>query len=228
MKKGCRIIDVEGMSSPVDGTVVIFGEVKADRVEQVKGVTYPLTGFLGADPSTLKTFPSKKLYHCVLYLAPGDYHRIHSPTDWTILKRRHFPGTLFPVSPSFRKLIPNLLALNERISLSGQWEQGFFSLSPVGAYNVGSISLNFDDVKTNYLRRDFRCPNLRYFSFGGVGTHAYEHEYKQPVSLKKGDEMGLFNLGSTVVLVFESENFDFHVRAGQKVQMGEKIGKVRK
>jgi len=228
MKEGCRKITQEGMASPVDAKVVVFGEVKAERVEQVKGVTYPLTGFLGADPATLKTSPNKKLYHCVLYLAPGDYHRFHSPADWTITKRRHFPGTLFPISPSFAKFVPNLLAPNERIVLSGEWEHGFYSLTPVGAYNVGSMTLKFDQkVKTNNLRRDFRCPNLQYFSFGGVGSHAYEYEYPIPVQVKKGEEIGLFNLGSTVVLVFESEDFEFKVKVGDKIKVGQLVGNAK-
>lgn len=117
-------------------------------VEQVKGMTYTVSGFLGTQLENIKKHPHTKLYHCVIYLAPGDYHRIHSPDNWTITKRRHFPGTLFPISPSVGMWIPNLLALNERVILLGERDAGFFSLSPVGAYNVGSISLNFDKVLT--------------------------------------------------------------------------------
>jgi len=225
IKEGARPLTNEGMASPVDGKVIVFGEVKDDRVEQVKGVTYPITGFLGSHPDDLKTKKTSKLYHCVLYLAPGDYHRIHSPIDWSIDKSRHFPGTLFPISPVFGRFIPNLFALNERIVCSGKWSEGFYSLTAVGAYNVGSISLNFDEtVKTNNITRDFTCGNLRYFSFGGVGTQAYENQYNENIFVSKGDELAKFNLGSTVVLIFEADNFEFTVQPGDKVKMGQQIG----
>jgi phosphatidylserine decarboxylase len=90
--------------------------------------------------------PAKRLYQVVLYLAPGDYHRIHSAAQWSIHKRRHFPGTLLPVAPVVGKVVPQLLALNERVVLTGEWEHGFFSMTAVGAYNVGSIRMHFDNV----------------------------------------------------------------------------------
>ncbi len=89
----------------------------------------------------------KKLYHVVIYLAPGDYHGIHSPTNWSIQLRRHFPGNLFPVKPSVANRLQGLFAVNERVALIGKWDHGFFSLTPVGATNVGSIALNFDKVR---------------------------------------------------------------------------------
>eukprot|EP01098_Paradermamoeba_levis_P008485 TRINITY_DN3516_c0_g5_i1.p1 TRINITY_DN3516_c0_g5~~TRINITY_DN3516_c0_g5_i1.p1 ORF type:complete len:386 (+),score=89.33 TRINITY_DN3516_c0_g5_i1:158-1315(+) len=210
LKEGARTVCNLGMASPVDGKVLSFGEVKTDRVEHVKGITYTASGFLGLDVpkliSALQTKPNPtKLYHCVLYLAPGDYHRIHSPVAWDVTARRHFPGTLFPVAPGFSKMIPNLLALNERVVLEGSTkEEGenhgrFFSLSAVGAYNVGSMSFHFDPtLNTNVITRDFKCPNLRYFPVGigggggGIGTHAYVKDFSPSVSLSKGEEMGLF------------------------------------
>jgi len=213
------------MSSPVDGRVVVCGEVTADRVSQVKGLTYTLSGFLGTPFDLVKKHSNTRLYHCVIYLAPGDYHRIHSPFDWSIQESRHFPGTLFPIAPSFGRLIPNLLALNERVVMSGESEEGYCSLTAVGAYNVGSISLNFDEtIKTNRPMRDYRCANLRYFSYGGIGSQAYAHKYTPSFNFVKGDEVARFNLGSTVVIIFESEEFDFSVKAGDYVQMGSQLG----
>ena len=91
-----------------------------------------------------------------------------------------------------------------RSEIENVFHQGFYSLSPVGAYNVGSIIINFDpEVRTNVITRDFRCPNLRYFSYKGVGTYAYQKQYEPSIDLAKGDELGAFNLGSTVVLFFE-------------------------
>jgi len=125
------------------------------------------------------------------------------------------------------RLIPNLFALNERLVLTGKWEHGFFSLSAVGAYNVGSIVVNFDEnVTTNKPRRDFRNPNLELFSYGGIGCFAYDRQYSQ-TSFEKGNEIGTFQLGSTVVLMFRApENFQFSVKPGEKVRMGQGIGRL--
>jgi len=236
LKDGARPICEEGMASPVDGKVMACGEVTGDLIEHVKGKSYSLSSFLGSkvdlhhdgneDGAEVKK--QTKLYHCVIYLHPGDYHRIHFPVECTLNKRRHFPGTLFPVNPPFLKLIPSLFAMNERVALLGDWEQGFFSLTAVGAYNVGSITLNFDDrLKTNHIARDYTCPNLEYFSWRGIGSYAYECDYRAQDKLihaSKGDELGQFHFGSTVVLIFEAENFDFSIQPGQYIKMGQYIG----
>lgn len=94
--------------------------------------------------------PGNALFFCVIYLAPGDYHRFHSPTNWVVQKRRHFAGELFSVSPYFVKLLQNLFVLNERVVLLGKWKYGFFSMTPVGATNVGSIHINFDEVNHDW------------------------------------------------------------------------------
>jgi len=91
--------------------------------------------------------PGNELFFAVIYLAPGDYHRFHSPTAWVVEKRRHFPGELFSVSPYIAKRLENLFVLNERVALLGRWKHGFFSMVPVGATNVGSIRVNFDQVR---------------------------------------------------------------------------------
>ena len=120
------------------------------------GITYSLDAFLGCGQHSLDPnekyhhipYDSEKnqLYHCVLYLAPGDYHRFHSPTHWDIEKLKHFSGQLFSVSPGMVRMIQGLFVLNERIIMLGQWKHGFFSMSAVGATNVGSIELTFDKV----------------------------------------------------------------------------------
>jgi len=225
LKDGAREICKEGMVSPVDGKVLACGEVTADSLEHIKGKTYSLLSFLGAKVENLlrkgvdeAAKKQTKLYHCVIYLSPGDYHRIHFPVDCQITTRKHFPGTLFPVSSPFLRLIPSIFALNERVVLMGEWERGFFSLTAVGAYNVGSITINFDDaVQTNNIKRDYVCPNLEYFSWNGMGSHAHERNYSaegNTVVAGKGDECGQFHFGSTVVLVFEAESFEFSIRPG--------------
>ncbi|KAI8994710.1 phosphatidylserine decarboxylase-domain-containing protein [Pilobolus umbonatus] len=165
--------------------------------------------------------PGNSLFFCVVYLAPGDYHRFHSPTNWVVETRRHFAGELFSVSPYFVKLLQNLFVLNERVALLGKWKHGFFSMIPVGATNVGSIKINFDEALKTNRKEDLP-----------LGTYT-EVTYKSASKrlggkpLQYGDEMGGFYLGSTVVLVFEAPiGFKFNVTEGQKIKMGEALGYI--
>ena len=104
-------------------------------------------------PASQKT--PTALYYCVVYLAPGDYHRFHSPVSWVVESRRHFAGELYSVSPYLQRTMPGLFTLNERVVLLGRWRWGFFSYTPVGATNVGSIVVNFDaELRTNSLTTD--------------------------------------------------------------------------
>ena len=217
----------------------------------------------------LKASSDKQLYFAVIYLAPGDYHRFHSPTNWVATLRRHFIGELFSVAPFFQRTLRGLFVLNERVALLGYWKYGFFSMIPVGATNVGSIVVNFDkDLKTNdiyehliYLSSvDEKTPLLQTDEESLVGT-VYSEESTQasssgastsktkPKKLKKntvyeatysrasrllggyplvkGQEIGGFKLGSTVVLVFEAPtNFQFNLEVGQQVRMGQKLGEI--
>ncbi|KAF8218325.1 phosphatidylserine decarboxylase-domain-containing protein [Mycena galopus ATCC 62051] len=180
-------------------------------------------------PSLAAIKPSNALFFAVIYLAPGDYHRFHSPTAWVVERRRHFPGSLLSVAPAIARRLPNLFVLNERVALLGRWTHGFFSMIPVGATNVGSIILNFDTT----LRTNERWGR----GSGGkppVGTYA-EAVYSAASPLLRGQplvpaqEMGGFCLGSTIVMVFEAPvGFEFAVEAGQKVKVGERIGDVVK
>ena len=98
------------------------------------------------EKNVLKNPTENCLYHCVIYLAPGDYHRFHSPADWEIFYRRHFPGELFSVNPRVAKWLKGLFNLNERVVYYGEWKYGFFSMTAVGATNVGSIKVFMDKV----------------------------------------------------------------------------------
>ncbi|ESK91383.1 phosphatidylserine decarboxylase proenzyme [Moniliophthora roreri MCA 2997] len=162
------------------------------------------------------------LYFTVIYLAPGDYHRFHSPTAWVVEKRRHFVGELFSVSPYIAKRLENLFVLNERVALLGRWKFGFFGMVPVGATNVGSIKVNFDStLRTN--ERGKRPPPGSYTE--AVYSAASPILNGQP--LLPAQEMGGFCLGSTIVLVFEApENFEFSIQPSQKVKVGQKLGDV--
>lgn len=130
------------------------------------------------------------------------------------------PGELYSVSPYVAQRLPNLFVLNERVALLGRWRHGFFSMIPVGATNVGSIRINFDqDLRTN-VRQQRRLA-------GTYSEASYSTASKilggQP--LMAGEEMGGFLLGSTIVLVFEAPaEFDFVCEPGQKVHVGQKLG----
>uniref|UniRef100_A0A3B3ZQT1 Phosphatidylserine decarboxylase proenzyme, mitochondrial n=1 Tax=Periophthalmus magnuspinnatus TaxID=409849 RepID=A0A3B3ZQT1_9GOBI len=212
-----------------DGRVLHFGSVKNSEVEQVKGVTYSLEHFLGPHKGnsqgtplsfrdSLLSHPDNDLFHVVIYLAPGDYHCFHSPVDWTVKLRRHFPGSLMSVSPGVAHWVKELFCLNERVALTGQWQHGFFSLTAVGATNVGSIRIYFDqELQTN-------APKYRK---GSCHERCYQGDESSAdgVTLQKGAPLGEFNLGSTVVLVFEApKDFIFNLKAGQKIRVGEGLG----
>ncbi|KAG0651870.1 Phosphatidylserine decarboxylase 1 alpha chain [Hyphodiscus hymeniophilus] len=195
------------------------------------------------------------LYYVVVYLAPGDYHRFHSPTAWVAEKRRHFAGELYSVSPYLQRTLPGLFVLNERVVLLGRWRWGFFSFIPVGATNVGSIKINFDrELRTNSLTTDTEADRAaaaaaeRGEPYSGFAEATYESA--SPIlhghALRRGEEMGGFQLGSTVVLVFEAPKgqrpsldegwmgektnrkggWNWNVEKGQKVKMGQALGWV--
>ncbi|XP_077594155.1 phosphatidylserine decarboxylase proenzyme, mitochondrial isoform X2 [Stigmatopora nigra] len=226
---------------PADGKIVHLGRVLASEVEQVKGVTYSLEHFLGprgegASPADspeatppsfragLLSSPDNHLFHVVVYLAPGDYHRFHSPADWTVDLRRHFPGSLMSVSPGVAGRVKELFCLNERVALSGRWRHGFFSFTAVGATNVGSIRVYFDqELQTNAARdKEGKFHDLRYAAAATAGEGG---SARGGVALHRGEAVGEFNLGSTVVVLFEApRDFAFSVKPGQTVKVGEGLG----
>ncbi|PBP28879.1 phosphatidylserine decarboxylase [Diplocarpon rosae] len=212
---------------------------------------------LGEKPwySILTSEHRTSLYYVVIYLAPGDYHRFHSPCAWVAEKRRHFAGELYSVSPYLQRTLPGLFTLNERVVLLGRWRWGFFSYTPVGATNVGSIKINFDrELRTNSLTTDTAADRAAEEaakngeSYSGFAEATYEAA--SPIlhghALKRGEEMGGFQLGSTIVLVFEAPKgqrpsldegwmgekaqrkggWNWAVEKGQKVKMGQALGWV--
>ncbi|XP_051530013.1 phosphatidylserine decarboxylase proenzyme, mitochondrial isoform X2 [Myxocyprinus asiaticus] len=229
------VCDSHCVISPADGKILHFGRVKNCQVEQVKGVTYSLETFLGPhtwtesltdnrnedDPGTfqdsLVTKEGNELFHCVVYLAPGDYHCFHSPADWRVAHRRHFPGALMSVNPGVARWIKELFCHNERVVLSGEWTHGFFSLTAVGATNVGSIRIYFD--------KELHTNNPRY-NKGSYNDFSYvTNNNREGVTMRKGEHLGEFNLGSTIVLLFEApQDFTFSLQAGQKIRFGEPLG----
>lgn len=240
LKDGVRPIEPQKpIVSPADGKVLNLGKVNSCQIEQVKGVTYSIKAFLGditwksSSSNSVKDFngniipqvkaerreeswpeykrrllhnPSNELYQCVVYLAPGDYHRFHSPVDWQVVYRRHFQGELLSVNPTIASWIPGLFTLNERAVYTGTWEHGYFSMTAVGATNVGSIRV-YDDSSLHTNTRKWK-----------------DCRHKDKVINKfwrKGEEVGEFRMGSTIVLLFEAPpNFKFNFAPGSRVKVG--------
>jgi len=204
------------------------------------------------DLSSSKKAPTA-LHYIVVYLAPGDYHRFHSPTAWVVEKRRHFAGELYSVSPYLQRTLPGLFTLNERVVLLGRWRWGFFSFTPVGATNVGSIKINFDsELRTNSLTTDTAADRAAEeasergepYSGFAEATYAQASKILGGHALRRGEEMGGFQLGSSIVLVFEAPTarrkaaemsqdtgdveggWRWGVLKNQKVKYGEPLGWV--
>ncbi|XP_072758443.1 phosphatidylserine decarboxylase proenzyme, mitochondrial [Anoplolepis gracilipes] len=223
LKHNARPIAVNtNMISPADGKVLYFGPVTSCRVEQVKGVTYDLRQFLGdvnkstsnkiADDyvNSLLKNPDNRLYQLIIYLAPGDYHRFHSPTDWNIKLRRHFPGKLLSVNPKILKFMPNLFSLNERVVYIGEWTNGFMAYTAIGATNVGSIRIYCDG---NLATNTVQWPEFAYSKEANLNAH-----------INKGELFGEFRLGSTIVLLFEApRDFRFSLQVGQTIKVGQAL-----
>ncbi|XP_063836302.1 phosphatidylserine decarboxylase proenzyme, mitochondrial [Ostrinia nubilalis] len=219
LRDGVRYIAPAPCVSPCDGVVLNCGPADTDKIEQVKGVTYSLEEFLGDNKwsknkgtsyyDSLLTNKENILHQCIIYLAPGDYHRFHSPCDWTSTFRRHFAGKLLSVNPWMAKLIPGLFTMNERAVYVGEWKHGFFSMTAVGATNVGSIEIYSDpQLQTNTK---------------GKRNRVDEIELGQ-VNLKKGELFGQFNMGSTIILLFEApRDFKFEFATGDRVLMGQAL-----
>ncbi|XP_053622464.1 phosphatidylserine decarboxylase proenzyme, mitochondrial [Plodia interpunctella] len=219
LRDGARYISPAPCVSPCDGVVLNCGPADTDKIEQVKGVTYSLEEFLGDNKwspkkadnyyESLLTDKRNILHQCIIYLAPGDYHRFHSPCDWTATFRRHFAGKLLSVNPWMAKLIPGLFTMNERAVYIGKWKHGFFSMTAVGATNVGSIEIYRDpELQTNTKGKRNRIDERE------LGT----------VDLKKGELFGQFNMGSTIILLFEApQEFKFEFAAGDRVLVGEAL-----
>lgn len=224
LREGARYIAPSPCVSPCDGVVLNCGPADTDKIEQVKGVTYSLEEFLGENKwskkksedyyNSLLTNKENVLHQCIIYLAPGDYHRFHSPCNWTATFRRHFSGKLLSVNPWLaRLLIPGLFTINERAIYVGEWKYGFFSMTAVGATNVGSIEIYSDpELRTNTK-----------------GKRNIVNERDLQASYQKGDLFGQFNMGSTIILLFEApKDFKFDMAAGDRVLVGQALSAAAK
>ena len=179
----------------------------------------------------LSSDPHINLNYIVIYLGPGDYHRFHSPTDFKILTSKHYPGELLSVSPKIVKFIPNLYMINERVVLEGKWKDDlYFGFVAVGATNVGSIVINFDEeIKTNISRKGMKKRSKKNVKFdikeqdnNNLNLNLKNYD---DINIKKGEELGSFKFGSTVILIFENDDKKSRIihKKGDRILVGEAI-----
>ena len=191
---------------PVDGAISQFGRIEDGQIFQAKGHRYSTTALVGGDAQLAAQFRDGSF--ATIYLSPRDYHRIHMPCDGRLLRMMYVPGDLFSVNPVTARGVPGLFARNERLVCVFDTPNGVMVLTLVGATIVGSMATVWHGV-VNRSRQ---------------GTVREWHYAEQaPVVLKKGDEMGRFLLGSTVVLLFPAGPLQFNLdwQAGGPVQLGE-------
>jgi len=208
LKPGNRPIG-EGIVSPVDGTLRSFGTIVGGVLPQVKGKTYSVTTFL-QDETEAQKFNGGTFLN--LYLSPQDYHSVHVPLDGVVRKSVHVPGKLFPVNDYALDRVNELFAVNERVISYIATETFTYALIMVGATNVGKISVVYDKFLSNRFR--FWKKEERLVS--------YDKSYAEPVKLAKGDKIGTFHLGSSVVLLIPPLDKQLSIKStpGTKVKLG--------
>lgn len=205
LRPGVRPLADTPWVCPVDGTISQCGGISRDRILQAKGHDYSTAALVGGDAALAERFVDGAF--ATLYLSPRDYHRIHMPCDGVLTRMIHVPGALFSVNPVTARGVPGLFARNERVVCVFDSPRGPFVLALVGATIVGSMGTVWHGVVNPP-----RPGTLR--------------EWNYPpgkVSLQRGDEMGRFLLGSTVVMLFPKATLRFMPgwAAGRAVRMGE-------
>lgn len=206
LKPGARPIAAVDLVSPVDGAISQFGRIdRGDQIFQAKGHSYSTQAVVGGDAGLAAQFQDG--HFATLYLSPSDYHRIHMPCAGRLLRMIYVPGDLFSVNPVTARGVPGLFARNERTVCVFDSANGPFVLILVGATIVGSMATVWHGVIN--AKRDGQLREWRYDT--------------QPVELAKGEEMGRFLLGSTVVMLFPKGPLSFNPAwvPGGAIRLGE-------
>jgi len=207
LKPGARPLADAPWICPVDGTISQFGPTDQDRIVQAKGHHYTITQLVGGDAKLAERFEHGSF--ATLYLSPRDYHRVHMPCDGRVMRMIYVPGSLFSVNPTTARGVRGLFARNERVVCVFESPRGPFVMTLVGATIVGSIATVWHG-RVNAPRR------------GRIREWRYED---RKILLKRGDEMGRFMLGSTVVVLFPKIPLVFNPSwaPGRAVRLGEEM-----
>jgi len=213
LKIGARPIAQADFICPVDGAISQFGAIEKDQIFQAKGHSYSTTALVGGDKELAVKFENG--HFACLYLSPKDYHRIHMPCDGTLKSMTYVPGALFSVNPTTAQGVPGLFARNERVVCEFTSAQhGSFIMVLVGATIVGSMATVWHDAENGIINP----PRT-----GKTKTWNYD---AKNITLKQGDEMGKFLLGSTVVMLFEKDMLQFNSdwQPTRTIHLGELMG----
>ncbi len=208
LKAGARPIDRRPKIavSPADGRVLNFGRLDGETLLQVKGRPYSVRDLLG---SASEAEPYIGGTWVTIYLSPRDYHRVHFPTEGTVTSARYIAGTLWPVNRAAVERIERLFCVNERVVTHVDGPLGRVALVMVGATNVGHITMAYDATLE-----------------ANKGGTAGARSYTPPIRVARGDEMGTFHLGSTVVMVFADPRVELaSLREDQPIRIGECIAR---
>ena len=195
--------------SPVDGAISQFGPIEQDQIFQAKGHSYSTTALVGGDRNLAAQFENGLF--ATLYLSPRDYHRVHMPCTGRLMRMIYVPGSLYSVNPVTARGVPGLFARNERVVCVFESSHGPFVLTLVGATIVGSMATVWHGV-VNPPRT------------GEIREWRYDDQH---ILLNKGEEMGRFLLGSTVVMLFPRDALQFNPAWAPErpVRMGEMMGR---
>ncbi|MEN8177864.1 MAG: archaetidylserine decarboxylase [Pseudomonadota bacterium] len=212
LKPDARPVDdsEEAITCPADGTLSQAGNIEDGYIFQAKGHDYSLLELLGGDRDLSRRFEDGSF--ATIYLSPRDYHRIHMPFSGTLKKMIHVPGRLFSVNDTTTRQVPGLFARNERVVNLFDTDLGPMAVIMVGAIFVSSIETVWAGTITPVSRQ------VRRWEYPPI-------QPAEPVTLEKGDEMGRFNMGSTVILLFGKGAIDWaeELNPSQTLQMGERL-----
>jgi len=204
------------LACPADGLVSQSGKITRGEVFQAKGHSFNVTTLLGGSSERAAPFMNGCFNN--IYLSPKDYHRVHMPCTGTLKEMIHVPGRLFSVSPRTTRVVPGLCARNERIVALFDTEYGPMAMVLVGAIFVGSI----DTVWSGNVAP--RPGNLVH-----LWDYTLSHKDNPPITLQRGEEMGRFNMGSTIILLFgnQAASWDKAIQPESFVKMGQLLGSGR-
>ncbi|MDL2262571.1 archaetidylserine decarboxylase [Bacteroidales bacterium OttesenSCG-928-I21] len=200
LKKEARPLS-KGLVSPVDGFVLDYGIVNPQNKICVKNKYYHIEDLIFEDVNDLKSY-------CILYLSPSNYHRVHAFFDMYIDKTTYLPGTLWSVNEKVVNKKDHVYCRNERIVIHGNSDYGRFRFVLVGAMLVGKIKLSFDNEMQTNIRKG----------------ECILKEYNTPVFVKKGEELGYFEMGSSVILLLEEKHLqELEIKKTLAVKVGETL-----
>ncbi|MFW1678483.1 archaetidylserine decarboxylase [Pontibacter sp. JAM-7] len=211
LKPGIRPIDSTPGSivSPADGAISQLGDIDYGRIFQAKGRSYSLTALLGGDSKAAAAFVNGQF--ATVYLSPRDYHRVHMPLDGTLTRTIYVPGDLFSVNQTTAEGVEHLFSRNERLVAFFDTELGPMAMVMVGAMIVAGIETVWSGIEAP---RQKQPVNKLY------------NQTPEVVVLKKGEEMGRFYLGSTVILLFGPNvmQWQTELSANSPVMLGQQLG----